>query len=130
MDQHTWTPPRTQHVCYEPAEFTLRLDEPRPRFGRQEYLHKATTSFGVRADTPQFSLDVQDTHGRVRFVLDNSTAVRGGERNITIDITADMDDWNAFRGDMVVCRRSPWVTAASRIYSKVRSLFMWENPVR
>ena len=66
----------------------------------------------------------------MRFVLDNSTAVRGGERNITIDITAYMDDWNAFRGDMVVCRRSPWVTAASRIYSKVRSLFMWDNPVR
>ena len=127
MPQRSWVPARSQRTCFQPAEFTLRLDEPRPRLGRQEYLYKATTSYGVQVDVPQLTLAAQDTHGVVRFVLDNSTAVRGRERNITIDVTAYMDDWNTFRTDMVVCRGSPWAYAtnvATEIYSRVSLVLM------
>ncbi|KAI0724134.1 hypothetical protein C8Q72DRAFT_49717 [Fomitopsis betulina] len=74
----SWKPgQRPEHICFHPtAESMLRLGEPRPHVGRQDSRYKATTSFGVRANIPQFTLNAQDSHGVVRFVLDNSTEVR------------------------------------------------------
>ncbi|TFY51150.1 hypothetical protein EVJ58_g10714 [Rhodofomes roseus] len=111
--RHSYRPtPAYQRRCGNPVQLSLRLDEPFYRQGRQEYLHAASASFGVPADT-RLELNAFASHGNVRFVLDNSTDPASGcgdqsRRNITIDVTAYMDDWNAFRPSVEVCRGAPW----------------------
>jgi len=95
--------------CPNAEELSLRLDQSYYRQGRQEYRHAASTSFSVPGDVANLQLYAFVSHGSVRFVLDNNTEYADQtRRNITIDVTAFMDDWNAFQRDIEVCRSGPW----------------------
>ncbi|KAH9924549.1 uncharacterized protein B0H18DRAFT_1119882 [Fomitopsis serialis] len=108
--RHSYRPVPTVLRCANPAELSLHLDQPYYRRGRQEYRRAASTSFSVPGDVANLQLNAFASHGSIRFVLDNSTDVANQtkRRNITIDVTAFMDDWPTFRQNIEVCRTGPW----------------------